>query len=155
MSDYHLRAATVSDAGHIVHHRIAMFQDMGITFDPAPMRERFGAWLVEMMQQDMYKGWLVEDGSNTVVAGGGFTIIPWPPGPRYLGERLAFVYNVYTEPAHRKKGLARQIMAAIHEWCRAEGITSIGLNASNEGRPLYEALGYAVTPSPMMFLSLE
>ena len=30
---------------------------------------------------------------------------PGRPGPRYAGDRLAFVYNVYTEPAHRRRGL--------------------------------------------------
>ena len=38
---------------------------------------------------------------------------------------------------------------------RDNGITSMALNASRDGRPLYEAMGYAVSPSPMMFLSLD
>ena len=49
---------------------------------------------------------------------------------RATGHRLAFVYNVYTEPAHRRRGLARLIMDAIHAWCREEGIGSMALNAS-------------------------
>ena len=105
-----------------------------------------------------YVAWVVEaasaDGPAQIVAGGGATLIPWPPGPRYPGHRLAFVYNVYTEPAHRGRGLARRVMDAIHEFCRAEGIGSLALNASTSGQPLYESLGYHVTQSPMMFLSL-
>jgi GNAT superfamily N-acetyltransferase len=155
MSDYHVRAAALADAAHIVEHRIGMFQDMGVSFDARELRERFAPWLDHMMRKDVYKGWVAEDAAGTVVAGGGFTIIPWPPGPRYLGDRLAFVYNVYVQPAHRRRGLAARIMAVMHEWCRREGITSLALNASAEGRPLYESLGYAVTASPMMFLSLD
>ena len=86
--------------------------------------------------------------------GGGITIIPWPPGPQYAGDRLAFVYNVYTEPAHRRRGLARRIMEAIHHWCRDAGITSMALNASRDGQPLYESMGYVESPSPMMFLPI-
>ena len=71
-----------------------------------------------------------------------------------MGSRLAFVYNVYTEPAHRRRGLARAIMDAIHTWCREAGVTSVALNASPDGRPLYEALGYHVSPHPMMFLPM-
>ena len=82
------------------------------------------------------------------------TVIPWPPGPSYAGDRLAFVYNVYTEPAHRRRGLARMVMDAMHAWCAAEGITSMALNASRDGKPLYEAMGYAETSSPMMFLPI-
>jgi hypothetical protein len=46
-------------------------------------------------------------------------------------------------------------MTAIHQWSAQNGATSVALNASAEGRPLYEALGYAVSPRPMMFLSLS
>jgi GNAT superfamily N-acetyltransferase len=89
-----------------------------------------------------------------VAAGGGITISPWPPGPRYAGDRLAFVYNVYTEPAHRRRGLARRVMETIHDWCRDAGITSVALNASRDGKPLYESMGYAESSSPMMFLPI-
>jgi hypothetical protein len=46
-------------------------------------------------------------------------------------------------------------MTKIHAWCRAHGVTSLALNASVFGKPLYDSLGYAVTPSPMMFFALE
>jgi hypothetical protein len=45
-------------------------------------------------------------------------------------------------------------MDAIHAFCRAEGISSVALNASRDGLPLYESMGYAESPNPMMFLSL-
>src|SRR5262249_62103030 len=121
-----------------------------------PLLEReFRAWLAETMPAGTYRAWVVEDEAGTIVGGGGITILPWPPGPRYMGSHLAFVYNVYVEPAHRRRGLARLVMEAIHSWCRANRIASIALNASRDGQPLYEAMGYAVSPAPMMFLPLE
>jgi hypothetical protein len=45
-------------------------------------------------------------------------------------------------------------MEAMHAWCRASDIASVALNASRDGVPLYEALGYSVSPSPMMFLPI-
>jgi hypothetical protein len=44
-------------------------------------------------------------------------------------------------------------MEAIHACCRDEGIAFVALNASLDGRPMYEAMGYAVSPSPMMFFA--
>ena len=45
------------------------------------------------------------------------------PGPRYLNDCLAFVYNVYTEPDHRRRGLGPDSSwKRIHAWCREEGI---------------------------------
>jgi GNAT superfamily N-acetyltransferase len=150
---YTIRPATLDDADALVHHRIGMFTDMGVPLDAALLAREFRAWLAEAMPPGTYRAWVVDDGTGTI-AGGGITILPWPPGPRYMGSRLAFVYNVYTEPAHRRRGLARLIMETMHAWCRANGIASMALNASRDGQPLYEAMGYAVSPAPMMFLPL-
>ena len=152
---YHLRPATYDDADVLVHHRIAMFTDMGMTFDRVTLDQSYRAWLARVMPEGTYRAWLAQTESGESVAGGGITILPWPPGPRYLGDRVAFVYNVYTEPAHRGRGLARRVMTEIHEWCRAAGITSLALNASQAGEPLYASMGYGITTSPMMFLALQ
>jgi GNAT superfamily N-acetyltransferase len=153
VSAYHLRRGTHADADAIVHHRVAMFTDMGIALDVAALDREFRAWLAPMMANGTYHAWLVETG-GAIVAGGGASVLPWPPGPRYMGDRIAVVYNVYTEPAYRRQGLARRIMEAIHAWCREEGIASVALNASRDGRPLYESMGYQLPPNPMMFLGL-
>jgi GNAT superfamily N-acetyltransferase len=153
--NYHLRAATFDDADALVHHRIAMFVDMGLNFDHATLDRAYRTWLSTVMPEGVYRAWVAETSAGEIVAGGGITILPWPPGPRYLGDRVGFVYNVYTEPAHRGRGLARRVMGAIHDWCRAEGITSLALNASQAGEPLYTSLGYSITTSPMMFFALQ
>ena len=151
---YRIRPATLDDLDVLVRHRISMFTDMGVPLDAAALDESFRAWLVGVMPQGTYRAWLAETAEGEIAAGGGITILPWPPGPGYLGDRLAFVYNVYTEPLHRRRGLGRLVMDAIHAWCREAGITSMALNASHDGLPLYESMGYAVTASPMMFLPI-
>ena len=147
--------ATLDDASVLVRHRIGMFTDMGVPLDADALAGGFGTWLAQMMPSGTYRAWLVDAEDDGVVAGGGVTILPWPPGPRYPGDRIAFVYNVYTEPAHRQRGAARLVMDAIHGWCRQHGVMSMALNASANGLPLYESLGYRISPSPMMFLQLE
>ena len=151
---YQIRTASLADADILVRQRIAMFTDMGRAVDAEQLGQEFRAWLGANMPLGAYRAWIAETADGEVAAGGGATIIPWPPGPQYMGHTLAFVYNVYTEPAHRRRGLARQLMEALHTWCREHGVTSIALNASRDGQPLYEAMGYVVTPSPMMFFSL-
>jgi GNAT superfamily N-acetyltransferase len=152
--EYALRPATLADADTLVHHRLAMFADMGVAYDPAALEAAFRAWLAQVMPAGTYRAWLVETPGGDIVAGGGITILPWPPGPSYNSDRLAFVYNVYTEPGHRRRGLARLLMDAIHAWCRGNGVKSVALNASRDGRPLYEAMGYVQSSAPMMFLAL-
>lgn len=151
---YRVRPATLEDLDVLIRHRLAMFTDMGRTVDAAVLAREFRSWLMENMPGGSYRAWLVEDDGGSIAAGGGATIIPWPPGPQYMGHALAFVYNVYTEPGHRRRGVARQLMETIHGWCREHDVTSIALNASRDGQRLYESMGYVVTPSPMMFFSV-
>jgi GNAT superfamily N-acetyltransferase len=154
-SEYTLRPATLADADTLVRHRLAMFAAIGSQYDAVELDGAFRAWLAQLMPSGAYRAWLVETGAGAVAAGAGITVVPWPPGPRDPGERLAFVYNVYTEPAHRRRGLGRLLMDAIHAWCRANGVRSVALNASRDGQRLYQALGYIESPAPMMLLTLD
>ena len=151
MPTYRVRPATLADADVLVHHREAMFAEMGT---PAPQvavaGPMFRTWLTDALPNGTYRAWVVETEAGDAVAGGGMTVLPWPPGPQHPGGLVAFVYNVYTEPPHRGRGLARQVMNAIHDWCRAAEIESIALNASRFGQPLYESMGYRVSESPTM-----
>jgi GNAT superfamily N-acetyltransferase len=153
LTAYHVRPAAADDADTLVHHRIAMFQDMGIAFDAELLARSFREWMTAMMADGTYRAWVVE-ADTAIVAGAGISVLPWPPGPQYMGDRIAVVYNVYTELAHRRQGLARRLMDAIHTWCHDAGIASIAPNASRDGLPLYESLGYQLSPNPMMFLPI-
>jgi GNAT superfamily N-acetyltransferase len=151
---YNIREATLADSDALVHHRIAMFTDMGMPLDAVALDSAFRAWLAETMTTGTYRAWVVEEDRGAIVGGGGMTILPWPPGPRDMATRLGFVYNVYVEEGHRRRGVARRIMEAIHAFCRDHHITSVALNASRGGLPLYKEMGYVEAPAPMMFFAV-
>ena len=147
---YTIRPATLADIPHIVEHRAAMFRDMGIPAQFDEMAIETAAWLREAIPSKTYRAWVAESSNGEVAAGGGLIVIPWPPGPMTMDPRCGFIFNVYTHPLHRKRGLARRLMDAMHDWCRGEGIDRVVLNASVFGKPLYEAMGYVTTNEPMM-----
>ena len=151
---YSIRLATVADIPHFVRHREQMFRDMGIPAEFNAMAAATTGWLATAIPDGTYRGWVATTPGDAVVAGGGLIVIPWPPGPLTMDPRCGFVFNVYTEPEHRKQGLGRRLMEAMHEWCRDEGIARVALNASTFGRPVYEAMGYVVDNEPMMRLKL-
>jgi GNAT superfamily N-acetyltransferase len=55
------------------------------------------------------------------------------------------ILNMYTEKEFRRRGIARQLMLVMMDWVRREGFPKVGLHASDEGRPLYESLGFEVS----------
>jgi GNAT superfamily N-acetyltransferase len=151
MADYALRHASVADLPVISDHRQKMFSEMGKPMD-ADCVASFERWLKGALATGLYQGWLAQTADGTAVAGAGLMVIPWPPGPRDSTPRAAFIYNVYTEPEHRQRGLARRLMNALHDWCREQEIRTLRLHASAAGRVLYESLGYSPTNEMMVML---
>jgi len=96
----------------------------------------------EKMSAGEYLGWfaMAEDGS--VAAGAGLWLMDWPPHMVGPGSRRGNILNVYTRPEFRRQGLARRLIETAIDWCRANGVRTVILYASDEGRPLYRALGF-------------
>jgi len=151
---YRIRPATLSDIPRVVEHRVEMFREMGIPAELEDMTAATDLWLRHAIVAKTYLGWIAEADDGEVVAGGGLIVMPWPPGPVTMDPRCGFIFNVYTQPAHRKQGLARLLMDVMHDYCRAEGIERVVLNASVFGQSLYDSMGYVVADEPMMRLRL-
>lgn len=57
---------------------------------------------------------------------------------------LAWVGMVLTHPEHRRQGLATQMMEDAIANAERDGICTLKLDATDEGRPLYESFGFIV-----------
>ena len=147
MDEIRLRPATPADIAHIVHHRQQMFADMGrgTPAERDAMAVTTAAYLRSALPSGKYRGWLAETATGEIVSGVGIAIYDWPGSPDDAAPFRGIVINVYTEPAHRRRGIARRLMNTLIEWCRAEGFGSVALHASQDGRPLYELLGFRPT----------
>ena len=60
---------------------------------------------------------------------------------------------MFTEPEHRRRGLARWIVETIVGWGREAGLPGVYLHASDEARPLYASLGFEPTSEMRLDLS--
>ena len=85
------------------------------------------------------------DAYDVVVAGAGLWLMDWPAGILDIAPYRGYLFNVYTEPAHRRNGLAGRLVRTIMVHCKEHGMRVIGLHASAEGRGVYEALGFKPT----------
>lgn len=143
MAEIQFRMATLDDTATIIHHRNAMFADMnvGTTQSRTQMDMNFDSWLRRELSNGHYLGWLACH-ADTVIAGAGLWLIDNAPSPDGFAGRLPYLLNVYTEPEYRKRGLARQLVTQVIDYCREHQYPKIRLHASIYGRPLYEQLGF-------------
>jgi GNAT superfamily N-acetyltransferase len=143
-----IRTAEPCDAEIIAYQRRAMFDAIKGPLDPADlaaMDATFVPYVRRALADGSYRGWLACLGDGRVVAGGGAIVYEWPASPGKPETHRAYVLNVYTEPAYRRRGIARRIVETIVGWCRANGLNNISLHASTYGRSLYASLGFEPT----------
>jgi Predicted acetyltransferase len=134
-----------------------MFQDMGYVPDHLfeSFREKSEPRLRQALESGEYKGWLVSPAhaSGKIIAGAGVQLrqtLPTPVGESLetirIGDgRQGIILNVYTEPDWRRRGLARLLMETIIVWAREQKLDTLVLHASEDGRALYEELGFIQT----------
>jgi len=131
----------------LIRHRRMMWWDMGRRDEPAfeVMEEAAREYFPAAVADGSYRGFLAVNESGEIVGGGGIVISAWPG---ILGQRQPkrpMILNMYVDKPYRRRGIARALMEAMIEWCRHAGFAHVGLHASDEGRSLYEKLGFKPT----------
>lgn len=148
------RPVRAHDLELVVRHRHEMFKASGRSDEVVgPMTAAFRPWLAPRLASGDYFGWIAEaDGAP--VGGIGMMVIDWPPHPSHptQGAR-GYILNVFVEPEHRGRGVAKALMALATDEGRRRGLDFLVLHATAQGRPLYEQLGWRQTPE--MGLSLD
>ncbi len=109
-------------------------------------------YLREALPSGGYRAWMAETDGGRVVSSGGIAIVPWPGSPDFPGTRRGWILGIYTEPKFRRRGIARRIMETIIDWCRSEGFGYVSLHASDDGRLLYEKMGFQPTNEMRLYL---
>jgi GNAT superfamily N-acetyltransferase len=141
-----LRTSTLADLETHVVHRTAMFKDMEMGSEEGlkRMAEAFRTQLRNWLVTGQCRGLLVEDGGKAVAS---VLLlmkesVPTPVTP--LSVR-GYLFNVYTLPSHRRKGLAARLTDAALDLARDLGLEIVELHASLEAEGLYQRMGFVPT----------
>ena len=69
-------------------------------------------------------------------------LIEMPANARLLNGLYGEVFNVYTLPEYRGKGLCTKLMQHLIEYGKQRGLGCIDLSATENGYPIYTKLGF-------------
>jgi GNAT superfamily N-acetyltransferase len=139
-----LRRATPADAAELTRLRAFMLQAMGRdTAEPGWEAVCEQAFVRRLGQPEVFAAWLVEQDGRAVSCGVGWLEEHLPsPGP--LDARRGHIASMSTDPAHRRRGYGRRVFGALMAWFAELEVPRVGLRATEDGRPLYEAHGFRV-----------
>lgn len=116
------------------------------------MAKAYRIYLERAFPAGIFKAWLIATKNGQIVAGGGISIYEQPPRPQDDTLRYVYVHSIFTEEAHRRRGLARAVLSTIIEWCRENKFKTLTLHAVDASKPLYESAGFKPTTEMRMFL---
>ncbi|MGA2571890.1 MAG: GNAT family N-acetyltransferase [Terracidiphilus sp.] len=146
------RVATPNDAALIATHRKAMFAAMQ-SADEATLeivRRNSEPWIVRMMREDKYLGWITSEEAQPV-ASAGLLILDWPPLPLDpSGEQRGYLLNIFVEPDFRKRGIAHELVRLCLSEADRRHIGVVTLHASDAGRSIYEGFGFRATSEMLL-----
>ena len=143
-----MRFATVNDMDALMSIRLEMLR----VVNSLPDDYIFSETLVKSSEEYFACGndatvLVFDDGRPVACASLSFMDI-MPTYGHPTGKR-AHLMNVYTNPAYRRQGLARDMVQMLIDLAESRGVTEISLDATESGRPLYESLGFGTNHEAM------
>jgi ribosomal protein S18 acetylase RimI-like enzyme len=140
------RTLDLGDLDLICRHREEMFRDARQSEAVlSVMTEHFRTWLEPRLADGSYFGFVLLD-ENNPVGGIGLMTIDWPPHPSHPTQsHRGYILNVFVEPSHRRRGLARELMRLAEAEFASRGVEFAVLHATEKGQPLYRGLGWGPT----------
>jgi len=139
------RKAEVGDIPALLVMRMEFLGEANAVADDAladTLRAANEDFLREGIADGSFVQWIATDG-NAIAATGSASFYCLPPNKGCPNGRCAYIGNMYTRPAHRRCGLAEDILTRLLAEAKSRDCRKIMLHATEMGKPLYRKLGFA------------
>ena len=139
-----IRKATIDDMELLIRLRLDFLLDENkelhdIETVKKKNREYFAKWI----PNGGFIAFTAED-AGEICSTAFLSIVERPPRNANTSYLVGTVYNVYTYPPYRNNGSATKVMAALLDEAKLLGVASVDLLATDDGKPLYEKLGFKI-----------
>lgn len=135
------RIATIADMELLIRLRKQLLMDEGQILS-SNIDQELKQFFTLQMSTNQLTQWLVEC-EDEVIASGAIQFISFPPSFFNTTGIRGYIMNMYTHPAYRKRGIAKQLMDLLVEEARIRKVHHIFLIASDMGKPLYKKYGFS------------
>jgi GNAT superfamily N-acetyltransferase len=139
--------ATMQDLELLSIHRQKMWLEIlpGVATKVTEISAATKSWIEGKLSEGRLVGFIVRTSGGKVAGSGCVWVRDEVPRPNYPRNEVPYLMSMYTEIEFRRMGVAKMIVEAAIDWCRANGYERVLLHASDAGRSLYESLGFEPT----------
>lgn len=150
-AEFEYRLAGPGDLDELVATRLVVLRAANGLAPATPLPEveaETRAYFEQGLCTGAFAAYLVYHGQRFVGAGGVsfYRVMPTCDTPT---GRKAYIMNMYTDPAYRRRGIATGVLDRLVKLCRERGLAAVTLEATAMGRPVYEKYGFAPMKNEM------
>ncbi|MBO4414918.1 MAG: GNAT family N-acetyltransferase [Lachnospiraceae bacterium] len=102
------------------------------------------------MADGTFVSWLAMDG-DTIVGTSGMSFVEKPPYFTCPSGKLGLLSSMFTDPAYRRMGIAKELLDRVIGEARIYGCGSVHITASEMGVELYTSYGFKHNGNFMMY----
>ncbi|MER1993043.1 MAG: GNAT family N-acetyltransferase [Eubacteriales bacterium] len=134
------RKLTAEDLDPFIRMRIAQLREEGAReeLDLVPALKDYYR---RHLKDGTFVSWLAVDGEK-IVGTSGMSFVEKPPYFSCPNGWIGLLSSMYTDPAYRRRGIARELLGRVVEEARAYGCGSVQITASDMGVLLYSDFGF-------------
>ncbi|MBO4635516.1 MAG: GNAT family N-acetyltransferase [Clostridiales bacterium] len=129
--------------------RISQLREEGATED-IDLVPALQDYYKKHMGDGTFVSWLAMDGDE-IVGTSGMSFVERPPYFSCPSGRIGILSSMYTDPGHRRMGIARELLSRVVEEARVYGCGLVQITASDMGVLLYTDFGFKKNGNYMQY----
>ena len=102
------------------------------------------------MADETFVSWLAVNGDR-IIGTSGISFVEKPPYFGCPSGKIGLLSSMYTDPACRRRGIARELLSRVIEEARAYGCGTVQITASDMGVLLYTDFGFVKNGNFMQY----
>ena len=131
---------TLDQIDEVVELRILQLKDEGAE-ETSDIRPEMRDFYKRHLADGTFVSWLATDGDR-IVGTSGMSFVEKPPYFSNPKGRIGILSSMYTDPGHRRMGIARELLSRVVQEARDYGCGVIHITASDLGVLLYQDFGF-------------
>jgi GNAT superfamily N-acetyltransferase len=138
-----IRKATIDDIDILIKLRLDyLLADMGnlSTEEENAIRTQLSTYIPKHINNDFIA--ILAERDNNVLSTAFLVTVEKPANPTFITGKTGTLLNVLTYPEYRRMGISSKVISKMIDEAKQLGVSSIDLSATQDGKPLYEKLGF-------------
>lgn len=128
------------DLDIFIEMRINQLREEGAKED-IDLRPALRDYYMRHMKDGSFVSWIAED-EGKIIGTSGMSFVEKPPYFGCPSGKMGLLSSMFTNPAYRRKGIAKELLHRVVEEAKNYGCGTVQITASDMGVKLYTAYGF-------------